>query len=83
MAKPVEAVQVGHIFTFLATIQVNYGSRGIDLDWLRERVEIDSDRGVWIIREHNIVQFLHKYSAVAGLREFVVGFFGGEIRDVE
>ncbi len=83
MSEPVGAIQVGNIFTFLAALQVNYGSRGIDMEWLRERAEIDSDRGVWVLREHNIVQFLHKHSSVVGLSEFVVGFFGGEIRDVE
>lgn len=78
-----EAAQAGQYFRFLAALQVNYSSAGIDMNWLRERVEIDSERGVWILREHNIVQFLHMHSSVVGLREFVLGFFGGELSDVE
>lgn len=80
---PSEPVQVGNIFKFLAALQVNYGSAGIGTSWLRDKAEIDSERGVWVLREHNIIQFLHMHSSVVGLREFVLGFFGGELSDVE
>lgn len=74
-------VKVGRVSHFIATVRVLYS--GADITRLRDAAEYVKGRNMWVLREHSIVQYLHDNSDVAGLAEFVIGYSGGDLCDIE
>lgn len=72
-----------HIEKFLRALQNKFPL--LSLTTLTSHAQYDSGRGVWSIPEYVVTNFVYstKSEDAIGLEGFIIGYLGGDFRDVE